>query len=188
MSWLPAFLWSPGRACRALCRFARLVGCECRDGRLVLVLGFEVDTGGSLAPSSSHPYHPTYGGIIVATELTNGKRLRVTIAPVDANGNPASVEPGTVLWSASDPSILTVTSEPDETVALVRPVGPLGVANVLVEADADLGAGKTALTAEMEVAVVSGMATSLGLTAVVEDDAVVNPNPEATRQARPTTR
>lgn len=108
----------------------------------------------------------------MAVEITAGQRLRVTITPVDANGHPAPIEQGSVAWSVSDSSLLSVTPEStDEKVALVRPAGTtLGVANVQVTADADVGEGVVTLAAEMEVAITSGMATSLGLTSQVEED------------------
>jgi hypothetical protein len=111
----------------------------------------------------------------MAVEITEGQRLRVTITPVDANGHAAPVQAGSVVWAVSDDTLLSVTPEPtDEKVALVRPAGStLGVGNVLVTADADLGEGVVTLEAEMELAITSGMATSLGLTSQVEEDVEV---------------
>jgi hypothetical protein len=161
-------------ACVTLCRIVRALNCSCvtEPGHLVLTLRWETVPAGELPVAPLHPYSPLRGGPTMAVEITAGQRLRVTITPVDAQGHPAPIEQGSVAWAVSDADILSVTPEPtDEKVALVRPAGStLGVANVTVSADADLGEGVVTLAAEMEVAVTSGMATSLGLTSQVEED------------------
>jgi len=161
-------------ACVTLCRIVRALACPCITdaGHLVLTLRWEATSAGDVPVSPLNPYIPLRGGPTMAVEITAGQRLRVTITPVDANGHPAPIEQGSVAWSVSDSSLLSVTPEPtDEKMALVRPAGSmLGVANVQVTADADVGEGVVTLAAEMEVAITSGMATSLGLTSQVEED------------------
>lgn len=91
--------------------------------------------------------------------LPDDKTASAAVAYVDAKGNPAKVD-GTPVWSSSDDTILTVTPSSDGLTAEVTPVGPLGTAQVKVEADADLGAGVVPLISLADVEVVAGQAVA----------------------------
>jgi len=104
-------------------------------------------------------------------ELAPGFQARLRITPVNDAGHPVPVQVGSVEWGTSDPAVLAVAPNPaDEAECVVRRVG-LGVAKAQVRADADPGAGVVTLTAEAELAVTEGLATSLSLSAVVEPEA-----------------
>lgn len=90
--------------------------------------------------------------------ITDTQKFSATIAPVDAKGNPAQVEAGSVIWSG--PDFLTVTPSADGMSADVVAKGPLGSGQVSVSADADLGAGVVTITGTLQVDVIAGQATS----------------------------
>lgn len=95
-------------------------------------------------------------------QLTDVQKVTASIAATDAKGNPAEV--ADVVWSSSDESILSVVADAaDPSKAIVTAVGPLGHAQVLVTADADLGDGVTAINAIGEVDVMGSSATTLGV-------------------------
>lgn len=100
--------------------------------------------------------------------LTDIQKVHLTIAPVDAAGNPAPVD-GIPSWSSSDESVLTVSAAADGMSADAVTVGPLGNAQVNVSADADLGEGIETLTGTLDVEVVASQATSLGISAGVPE-------------------
>jgi hypothetical protein len=96
--------------------------------------------------------------------LTDLEKVSLFIEPIDAAGNPASVE--NITWGCSDPSILTVeqVNDPEQprtgTRAIVTTVGPLGTARVTVEADALLGDGVELIQGFLDVVVVGSKAVS----------------------------
>lgn len=67
---------------------------------------------------------------------------------------PASVEPGSVVWASSDPTVLTVVAAADGMSFDVTTVAP-GTARLSVTADADLGAGIQTITGTSEDVVVA---------------------------------
>jgi hypothetical protein len=83
-----------------------------------------------------------------------------------AKGNPASVEAGSVVFSSSDPAVLAVTDNGDGT-CRADAVGPVGNAQLIVTADADLGEGVVPITGTLDVTVVAGMAAVINVTAGV---------------------
>lgn len=95
--------------------------------------------------------------------LTDVQKVSLSIAPVDAAGNPAPVE--TVAWTSSDEKVLTVVAAADGLSAVATAVGPLGTAQVTVSADAQIGDGVTTITGVLDVNVVASQATALGITA-----------------------
>jgi hypothetical protein len=95
--------------------------------------------------------------------LTDVQKAPLTISPVDAAGNAAPVEG--VVWSSSDPTVLTVEAAPDGLSAVITAVGPLGDAQVSVTADAQIGDGVTELTGVLAVRVVASQAVAFNITA-----------------------
>ena len=91
--------------------------------------------------------------------LTDVQQVVCQIEAVDAAGNPAPV--ADVTWGTSDPSILGVEAHPDGMGARVFALGPLGAAQVVVTADADLGEGVRQLQGILDVTVVAGEAVGL---------------------------
>lgn len=99
--------------------------------------------------------------------LPDDKTAAASVAYVDAKGNPAKVE-GAPVWSSSDDTILSVLAAADGMSAVVTPVGPLGSAQVKIEADADLGAGVSPIITLADVEVVAGTAVSGNVTLTIQ--------------------
>lgn len=95
--------------------------------------------------------------------LTNTQKVAVTIQPVDSLGNPALVE-GVPVWSVSDPNLLTLDVAADGMSGFVVTVGPVGLAQVNVSADADLGEGVTTITGLLDVEVIASEAVTFNIT------------------------
>lgn len=92
----------------------------------------------------------------------------VVLTITDAKGRPARVD-GVPVWSTSDVTVLSVKAGADGMSAVVDTVAT-GTARVVVQADADLGAGVSTITGVSEdvnvtlgsSSVASTMALSLG--------------------------
>jgi len=100
----------------------------------------------------------TARGDDMSYSLPSGMQVHIEVSYVDAAGNPAKVD-GDVTWSSSDETIATVTSEPPSR-AIIRAVGPVGQAQIMATADADLGEGVRPLVTTMDVAIVAGEAVA----------------------------
>lgn len=89
-------------------------------------------------------------------QLTNTQQCALSVQGVDKKGNPAQLD--SVVFTSSDNSVATVTSDPsDPNKALVKAVAA-GTAQINVTADADLGDGVTELTGTLDLTVVAGQA------------------------------
>jgi len=95
--------------------------------------------------------------------ITDSQQFRVEIQPVDRAGNPGTLTSEPV-WSASDPTILTVVPAADGMSAVVSAMGKLGAAQVNVTADGDPTPGVNTITGTVDVQVVGGKAVSLHFT------------------------
>ena len=95
--------------------------------------------------------------------LTDEQEVEVSVAPVTAAGNPAAVD-GAVIWVTSDAGIATVIST-GPTTAVVRSAGALGSAQIVANADADLGAGIRSIMATLDIQVVAAEAMSVNILA-----------------------
>src|SRR6516162_7087671 len=135
-----------------------------RDSTLNLAGAIRIDIGGTIYIASQPTTPPGqakrvlafttayYEGFSVtgegnmAYQLPDDKQLPLSIAYVDKNGNPASID-GAVKWASSDESVLTVApgGGPQSLTAVVTPVQGqgLGTAQVQAVADADMGSGTT---------------------------------------------
>jgi hypothetical protein len=101
--------------------------------------------------------------------MTDSQKVALSIAVVDAKGNPAAVD-GAPSWTSSDPSVLTVDAAPDGLSAVATAVGPLGTAQVNVTADADLGEGTETINGLLDISIVGGKAVSLSIGVGVPDE------------------
>lgn len=97
----------------------------------------------------------------MAFMLADDQQVSVAFTAVDRRGNPARLD-GAPVWSSSDPLILTVTPNDDNSAAVLA-VGPTGTAQVQVTVDADIGSGIRNLVGILDVEVVAGEAVSLDL-------------------------
>lgn len=100
----------------------------------------------------------------MALVLTDIQKVSLSITPTSAAGNPAPVD-GAPVWTSSDESVLTVTASEDGLSAEAVTTGKLGVAQVSVSADADLGEGVTTITGVLDVEVKASEAVSLAVSA-----------------------
>lgn len=91
--------------------------------------------------------------------LTDSQQVALAAAFADKAGNPASVD-GAPVWTSSDETVLTVVADATGLTATATATGKLGTAQVSVTADADLGAGTTAITGVLDVTVLAGSAVS----------------------------
>lgn len=97
---------------------------------------------------------------VESMKITDSQKFTATISPVDAKGNPASVD-GVPVWAAPDATIVTVTPAADGMSAEISSTGPIGSVQVSVTADADLGTGTKPLVGTLQVDVVGGEAVAL---------------------------
>jgi hypothetical protein len=100
----------------------------------------------------------------MAITITDSQAFTASVSAVDAKGNPALID-GAPIWTSSNPLIITVVPSANPLTARVSAVGPLGAAQVVVTADADLGAGVRTLTGILDVTILGGAAVSLSIAA-----------------------
>jgi len=101
--------------------------------------------------------------------LTDVQKVALAIAPKSAAGNPAAVD-GVPVWSSSDETVLTLTVAADGFSAEAVTTGKLGVAQVNVTADADLGDGTKTITGVLDVEVKASEAVALDIGAGAPTD------------------
>jgi hypothetical protein len=90
--------------------------------------------------------------------LPNDHKVTASIQPVDAKGNPATID-GLAQWSSSSPQIANVANlSPDSLSADIIPGPELGSCQINVTADADLGAGTQTISGVLYVTVQAGAA------------------------------
>lgn len=85
------------------------------------------------------------------------RKVTATVTFTDRGGNAAEVQ-GSPVWNTDRPDLLTV--EVVDGVANITPVGPLGSAQVVVSADADLGEGFVELIVLGQIEVIAGTAVA----------------------------
>lgn len=100
----------------------------------------------------------------MALILTDQQKVTFSVSFVTAKGNPATVD-GAPVWTVSNGVVLSVVPSANGLSAEVVAVGPLGASQVSVIADADLGAGVTALIGTLDVTVVASEAASIIISA-----------------------
>jgi hypothetical protein len=108
------------------------------------------------------------GGIqlkdIAMLVLPNDQKVVASIQPVDAKGNPATID-GLAVWTSSSTAVATIENvSSDSLSAEVVPSSAIGSCQINVQADADLGAGITNITGVLDVSVVAGQAVGFTIT------------------------
>jgi len=98
---------------------------------------------------------------MISVTMNDQEMTVLTIAPTDADGDPAAVE--NVVWTTNNPDVVSLTTGSDPLTCQVYSRGVLGQAEITVEADADLGEGMSPLTETAYVTVIQSMATDLNL-------------------------
>lgn len=105
-----------------------------------------------------------WSDIDMALALTDEQKVALSIEPKTAAGNPARLD-GVPVWSVSDAEFLTLEVAPDGLSAVATTTGKLGVCQIQVTADADLGDGVRELTALLDIQLVAAEAVTLGIVA-----------------------
>ena len=95
--------------------------------------------------------------------ITNEQKVKLTINAVTAANRVAPLD-GVPTWSVSDSAVLSLDVAPDGLSAYAISNG-VGVSQVSVIADADLGAGIRELATFIEIQVIAAEAVSLGFVA-----------------------
>lgn len=99
----------------------------------------------------------------MALTLTTTQFVEGTLQPVDAKGNPAPVEAGSVLFTSSDESIFTVEKGEENELQLTITAVGIGTAQLNYSADADLGEGVTTISGFTAIEVVAAEAVGFGI-------------------------
>lgn len=94
--------------------------------------------------------------------LTDLQKVALSVAFVDAMGNPAVVD-GAPVWASSDETLVTLAPAADGLSAEATTVGPLGTCQVSVVADADLGSGIESISGLLEITVIADKAVSVNI-------------------------
>ena len=95
---------------------------------------------------------------IMSLILQNDHKVTASITPVDAKGNPATID-GLANWTSSASDIVAIQNvSADSLSAEIVPGTALGTAQINVTADADLGSGVTTINGVLDVQVVAGQA------------------------------
>ena len=101
--------------------------------------------------------------------LTDSQKVTLSIKPVTKAGNPAPID-GLPVWSLGCEDHLKLEVSEDGLSAVVSAVGKLGVCQVNVKADADLGEGVEEIVGAVDVEVKAGKAVNLGIAAGAPED------------------
>ena len=86
--------------------------------------------------------------------LKADEKVALAVVFTDAFGNMAVVD-GTPVWESTNPAVIDVVVGVDGLSAEAVTVGPAGMAQVSVRADADLGAGIVEIIGVLDVEVVA---------------------------------
>ena len=116
--------------------------------------------------------------------LTDTQKCALSVDFRTAAGNPAKVD-GVPAWSVSDENVLEVQPAADGLSAVVLAKGPLGVGQVRVTADADLGTGVREINGLLDVEVVASEATSVIVVSGTPEEQNPAPAPEPTPEPTP---
>lgn len=98
----------------------------------------------------------------MAFKLTATQQVDASFTVTDKKGNPAPVD-GIPTWSTDNSDLLSLTPSADGKSCTIVAVGPLGTANVFVNADADMGGGTKPIIGRGEITVDAGEATVVNL-------------------------
>lgn len=100
----------------------------------------------------------------MASTMQAGSRATVSVEWKDSAGHTVKVD-GPTVWDSSAPGIVeckVATGNP--SIANLFAPGPVGTAQIQATADADLGEGKKAVTAMIDINVIAGEAVGGDIT------------------------
>lgn len=138
--------------------------CPNRAVRFVPILGPIKTTVGPVTRTPQYQRFPLFGELMMAVEMNTIQEFTVTIAPVNAKGQPAALD-GVPEWLTSNSDALALEPAPDGLSCKVTAVGIPGSGSVQVTGDADLGTGVTPIVGTLDVNVSLAPATSIVMTA-----------------------
>ena len=92
------------------------------------------------------------------------QRIPFTLQPVDRKGNPAPVEPGSVVYSMDDPTVAVFEVDSSNELAGAIITSAVGVTQFNYSADADLGEGVVTITGFDAIEVKPELAVGFGIT------------------------
>jgi hypothetical protein len=101
--------------------------------------------------------------------ITDSQKVALSIKPVTKAGNPAPVD-GKPVWSLGCEDHLKLEVSEDGLSVVISSLGKLGVCQVNVSADADLGEGVEAIAGTVDIEVKAGKAVSVGIEAGVPEE------------------
>jgi hypothetical protein len=96
--------------------------------------------------------------------ITDSQKVALSIKPVTKAGNPAPID-GLPLWSLGCEDHLKLEVSEDGLSVVISSLGKLGVCQVNVKADADLGEGVEEITGTVDIEVKAGKAVNVGIEA-----------------------
>jgi len=102
---------------------------------------------------------------MVAVTITNEQKIKITVNPKTAAGNPASIQEGSLQVEVleGDGTAETIEGDPNSFYAISGSATG-AITRIKVSADGDLGEGVVTLEDEALVTVIPATASSLGLT------------------------
>lgn len=103
--------------------------------------------------------------------LTDIQEVELSIKPVTAAGNPATVD-GAPVWGVSNPDVGTMVVAADGMSAKFVTSGKLGTAQINVTADADMGSGTTPINGTLDIEVVASQAVGFSIVTGTPTDKV----------------
>ncbi len=148
--------------CCLLEKLSQILHCDQCEIRMVPRLSNITEQSSSPTRSFQHRLS-SKGKLLMAFSMTGSQQVDCKVEFKDKKGNPAKVD-GVPAWSVDNSDILSVTPAADGLSAVVAAMGPLGTANVQVNADADLGAGIVEIIGLLECTITAGQATVVNIT------------------------
>lgn len=101
----------------------------------------------------------------IMISMSYSQKVSVELAPQDSNGNPATVEPGSVQVVSANQGLCTVVRDPNNELlfeVLGNNTGVEGATQVDISADADLGQGVVTITGFIGVEITPKQAVGFG--------------------------
>lgn len=110
----------------------------------------------------------TVSGDTTMLLITDAQKVTLAIQPIDSHGHPARID-GLPEWGMSDTSLGMLDVSADGLSAVFTSGDALGLVQINVSADADLGGGVRTISGSIDIQVEAGEAVSLGITAGVPE-------------------
>lgn len=138
------------------------------------------------APEPTPQFQSNLKGVVLSmSQLTATQQVLLLVRFTDRLGNPAPVDEPPE-WLVDNPNVVALEPAADGMSCLCKAVGPIGIANVTLRADADLGDGTEHIVGTHEFEIVAGEAVSVEITVGTPASAAVQTaRPAATAATKP---